>query len=212
MSTILFRTASLAIVPVLLLLSVVVLLRGHNEPGGGFVGGLMAASALAIYALAVDFERARAMLRVHPTAYIGAGLLAAAVSGFPALLFGDEFLTGEWMSLPVFGFAEPVKVGTPVLFDIGVYMVVFGSVLLMVFTLVEVLRDAADGRSPTTARPTTPRSPRCWHARWSTPATPIAPRRSSPAERASSAAGRTTCSSAVTTRWWASPTRHAWRW
>lgn len=145
MSTIIFRTASMVIVPVLLLVSVVVLLRGHNEPGGGFVGGLLAASALAIYALAIDFDRARAMLRLHPTAYIGVGLLMAALSGMPALLFGDPFLTGEWISAHVFGFTDPIKAGTPVIFDIGVYLVVFGSVLLMVFTLVEVLRDAADG-------------------------------------------------------------------
>lgn len=145
MSTLIFRVASLSIVPVLLLLSVVILLRGHNEPGGGFVGGLLAAAGIALYALAVDFDRARAMLRVHPTAYIGAGLLAAALSGLPALLTSDPYLESRWVSVHIFGFEDALKAGTPLLFDIGVYLVVLGAVLLMVFTLVEVLRDAAHG-------------------------------------------------------------------
>ena len=61
--------------PLLLLFSVFLLLRGHNEPGGGFVGGLVAAAAFALYVIAFGVERARQALLVKPLTLLGAGLL-----------------------------------------------------------------------------------------------------------------------------------------
>src|SRR5690606_40041466 len=66
-------------------LSVVILLRGHNEIGGGFVGGLTAALAFAMVALAKGVERAREVLRVHPLMVTGVGLSLAAAGGLPGL-------------------------------------------------------------------------------------------------------------------------------
>jgi multicomponent Na+:H+ antiporter subunit A len=125
-----FRTAARLLMPLLLLFAVFLLLRGHNEPGGGFVGGLVASAAFALYAIAFGVQRAREALLVRPLTLLGTGLLLAVGSGLPAVLRGQSFLTAFWMS-------GPVAVGTPVLFDIGVFLVVAGVVLMMVFTLAE---------------------------------------------------------------------------
>ena len=75
-------------------------------------------------------ERARRALLVHPLTLLGTGLLLALVSGVPAAIRGQPFLTAQWV-------LGPVAIGTPVLFDIGVFLVVTGVVLMMVFSLAE---------------------------------------------------------------------------
>jgi multicomponent Na+:H+ antiporter subunit A len=125
-----FRTAARLLMPLLLLFAVFLLLRGHNEPGGGFVGGLVAAAAFALYAIAFGVERARRALRVRPMGLLGAGLLIALGSGMPAVLRGRPYLTASWIT-------SPVAIGTPALFDVGVFLVVAGVVLMMIFTLAE---------------------------------------------------------------------------
>ena len=125
-----FRTAARLLMPLLLLFSVFLLVRGHNEPGGGFVGGLVAAAAFALYGIAFGVRHARQALLVRPLTLLGAGLLIALVSGLPAVLRGQPFLTAIWASWPG-------AVGTPVVFDIGVFLVVAGVVLMMIFSLAE---------------------------------------------------------------------------
>jgi multicomponent Na+:H+ antiporter subunit A len=125
-----FRTAARRLMPLLLLFSVFLLMRGHNEPGGGFVGGLIAAAAFALYGIAFGVRRARQALLVRPLTLLGAGLLVALVSGLPAVLSGEPFLEALWTS-------GPLEVGTPLLFDVGVYLVVTGVVLMMIFSLAE---------------------------------------------------------------------------
>ncbi len=125
-----FRTAVRVLMPLLLLFAVFLLLRGHNEPGGGFVGGLVAAAAFALYAIAYGVARARHALLVNPLTLLGAGLLIALASGVPATLGGQPYMTAQWA-------LEPVAVGTPALFDIGVFLVVTGVVLMMIFSLAE---------------------------------------------------------------------------
>jgi multicomponent Na+:H+ antiporter subunit B len=118
----------------MLLFSVFLLVRGHNEPGGGFVGGLTAATAFALVLLSEGLPAARRLLRAGPLTFVAAGLAVALASGLPALLRGEPYMTGVWLGvkLPVVG-----KVGTPVLFDVGVYLVVLGIVLAILFALAE---------------------------------------------------------------------------
>ena len=125
-----FRTAARLLMPLLLMFALFLLLRGHNQPGGGFVGGLVAAAAFALYAIAFGVQRARLALLVRPLTLLGAGLLIALVSGLPAVLRGEPFLTAVWA-------LKPVAVGTPALFDVGVFLVVTGVVLMMIFSLAE---------------------------------------------------------------------------
>ena len=110
------------------------LLRGHNEPGGGFVGGLVAASAIALYALSAGVAEARRLVRVDLRTLMAVGLALAVGAGLLAFFAGDPLLTGLWLSWPV-----PVvgKLGTPLLFDVGVFLVVVGVTLKILFTLME---------------------------------------------------------------------------
>jgi multicomponent Na+:H+ antiporter subunit B len=128
------RSGARFLVPLMLLFSVFVLVRGHNEPGGGFVGGLVAATAFALVLLSEGLAEARRLLRVDPLALVAAGLLVALASGVPPLLRGGPYMTGLWLKVPL-----PVvgKVGSPVIFDVGVYLVVLGIVLAILFALAE---------------------------------------------------------------------------
>jgi multicomponent Na+:H+ antiporter subunit A len=117
----------------LLALSVLILLRGHNEIGGGFVGGLTAALAFALISISDGVGRARAMLRLHPLWLAGAGLLLAIASGLAGVFTHGEFLHHLWFELTVFGMQ--IRQGTTLVFDLGVYLVVLGAVLAFLFAL-----------------------------------------------------------------------------
>ncbi len=134
MKSLILRTASRYLMVLLVLFSVFILFRGHNEPGGGFVGGLLIAGAFALYALAYKAESARRLLRFDPRTIIGVGLVTSAVSGLAAVWHGQPFLTGLWLPyrIPFLG-----KLGTVFFFDLGVYLVVLGTTLLILFTLEE---------------------------------------------------------------------------
>lgn len=136
MNSLILQTAATFLLPLLLLFSLIELERGHNEPGGGFTGGLIAAAALALYAVAHDVATARRLLRVDPQAVISLGLLLAVAGGLLPGLWGKPFLTGAWTNLSAAGHSD-VYLGTPLLFDAGVYLVVTGVTVLIVFTLKE---------------------------------------------------------------------------
>lgn len=136
MRSLILSTGTTIILPLLLLFSLFLLLRGHNEPGGGFIGGLVAAAAIALKLFADDYSSAKALLRVHPLQLVGIGLALAALSSLPSLLVGDNFFTAQWWTLPLPIFGE-LKLSTPLIFDIGVFLGVIGTVLTVIFTLVE---------------------------------------------------------------------------
>lgn len=135
MSSVILQTASRFLLVLLAMYSVFILLRGHNEPGGGFIGGLLVATAFALYALAFTPRAARQMLRVDPRTLIGVGLVAATLSASFALLSGAPLMQGIWLPITLPG---DVKLGSVLLFDIGVYLVVLGTTLLILLTLSEV--------------------------------------------------------------------------
>ena len=134
MNSLVFRTATRAVTPLLLAFSLFMLLRGHNEPGGGFIGGLLAVTAFALYALAFDARQARALLRVSPRTLTAIGLVLVVASGCLAWLAGQPFMLGLWLP---FDLPAELKLGTVLLFDIGVYLVVLGAALLVLLTLSE---------------------------------------------------------------------------
>lgn len=136
MTSLILRTATRYLAPIMLLFSLHLLLRGHSAPGGGFSGGLTAASAFALYALAFDVPTAMKLLRIHPVALAGAGLLVAAFTAVLPLLLGEPFFMGLWLELSLPELPK-VKLGTPLLFDIGVYLIVVGVSLAVLFPLTE---------------------------------------------------------------------------
>ncbi|HEV7417750.1 MAG TPA: Na+/H+ antiporter subunit B [Tianweitania sediminis] len=124
MKTLIFRTVAPYLTALMLLFSVFILLRGHNEPGGGFIGGLIAASAFAIYGIAFGVPATRRAMWFHPIAIAGSVLLIAALSGLTGLFNGTPLLTGVWTKSPIIGF----DISNVIIFDIGVYLVVAGAV------------------------------------------------------------------------------------
>ena len=134
--SLILRSTAHFLLPLLLMFSVFLLLRGHDEPGGGFIAGLVAAAAIALYMFAVDIADAQRVLRVDPRDLVGWGLLFGVLSGVPAIFRGQAFFTAQWFefTVPVLGY---LKVGTVLVFDIGVYLVVVGGVLMILLSLAE---------------------------------------------------------------------------
>lgn len=113
-----------------LITSVYLLLAGHNQPGGGFVGGLLVGAAIAMRYAAGGIDEVRAISRFAPWSILGAGLLLAAVTAAVPLVVGDEVLEAakvEW-DLPLLG---TMKASSTLAFDTGVYLVVVGLVLMV---------------------------------------------------------------------------------
>jgi multicomponent Na+:H+ antiporter subunit B len=135
MISMILRTTSRLLITLFLLFSIFLLVRGHNEPGGGFVGGLVAAGAFVLHAIAYDVRAARRALRVDPALLIPIGLLLAAGSGLPALFGGEPFMTARWGGIG--GGVMHIELGTPLVFDVGVYLVVVGITLVIILSLAE---------------------------------------------------------------------------
>jgi multicomponent Na+:H+ antiporter subunit B len=135
MRSLIFRTVAPVIVGLMVLFSIFVLLRGHNEPGGGFIGGLIAVAALSIYGIAFGVETVRRAIVFHPLAIAGAGLLLATLSGLMSMVFHVPFMTGLWVYPVIFG--EEVPLSSVMTFDIGVYLVVVGAVTSVALSLEE---------------------------------------------------------------------------
>lgn len=184
MKTIIFATAIRILTPLFLLFSVYILFRGHNHPGGGFIGGLIGAITFVFHVLAHGsqrtakqyfslgiysyermpgknrgqylmhllntnlFKRDRKrrknvegnesevwryyLIRLRPSFVMATGLVLAVGSGMVGLFRGDPFMTGYWLDakIPLIG-----SLGTPLLFDFGVYQLVLGMVLKIIFTM-----------------------------------------------------------------------------
>ncbi len=137
MNSVILRAGTRYLAGLLLIVSLFMLLRGHNEPGGGFIGGLIGATGFVLYAIACGTKDARAALRVSPETVAVAGLLIALAAGLAAALFGDDFFTGQWLFIGATEDDKGLPLSTVLVFDIGVYVAVFGSVLSLVFTMEE---------------------------------------------------------------------------
>ena len=137
MTSSILKTAARFLMPLLLLFALFILMRGHNQPGGGFVGGLVVAASFILYSIAFGVHAGRRALLVDPSRLLGVGLLVALGSGVPALFGGRSFMSALWTGWTV-GPAT-VDVGTPLVFDVGVFLAVIGVVLTIVFTLAESL-------------------------------------------------------------------------
>jgi multicomponent Na+:H+ antiporter subunit B len=134
MKTIILSTASDYLFPVLLLFSLFILLRGHYLPGGGFVGGLLAAIAFVLDAFANGLKNTKTLLKIHPGFLMPVGLAIAFLSAISPLFVDLPIMTGLWASepIPVIG-----NIGSALFFDTGVYLVVVGAALTIIFTITE---------------------------------------------------------------------------
>ncbi len=135
MNSVILSAGIRVLIPLFFLFSLYLLFRGHNAPGGGFVAGLVASTGFALYAINYGAERTRRRFKLKPIFLIALGLLLAVVSGLIPIIAGETYKTGLWLEeieIPIMG-----KPGTPILFDIGVYLLVGGTVLKIIFSLWE---------------------------------------------------------------------------
>jgi multisubunit Na+/H+ antiporter MnhB subunit len=125
----------------ILLLSAYLLFAGHNQPGGGFIGGLVCAGAFGLRYAAGGIDELRAVHRLRPTQLLGFGLLLSAGTATASMVLGGQFLEHDYVvwHLPLLGEVEPTS-ALP--FDIGVYLVVVGLVLMVLEALGSEVDDA----------------------------------------------------------------------
>lgn len=133
MNSLILRAATRLLAGLMLVFAVYLLFRGHNAPGGGFAGALVAAAAFALMAIVEGPAAVRRALRLDPRQLAAGGLLAALFSGLPALATGRAFMTGVWWPAD----AGVPTVGTPLLFDLGVFFTVLGAILTLLLALEE---------------------------------------------------------------------------
>ena len=131
MNSLLLTTLARGLIGVMFIISLYLLYRGHNEPGGGFIGGLVAAVAFALAAKGLGQDVARKMLRFKPRLIIATGMLTAFASGTYSILNDQPVFTGQWW------FPGGFPISTVMFFDIGVYLIVVGATMLFFFCLEE---------------------------------------------------------------------------
>lgn len=139
MRTVIFRTVAPYLASLMVLFSIFVLLRGHNEPGGGFIGGLIAASAFAIYGIACGVAPVRRAIYFHPMAISAFGLFLSGMAGVLSMFVAKPYMSGLWASIHFFG--TWIDLSSVLMFDIGVYLVVVGAITSIALALEERDRD-----------------------------------------------------------------------
>ena len=135
MESFILRVATRMLAGLILVFSVYLLFRGHNAPGGGFAAALVAGTGFSLFAIAEGATPVRQALRADPLVFIAWGLLLAVGSGLFAVVTGHPFLTGLWW--PTDPAHSAPAIGTPLFFDVGVFLVVLGAILVLVLHLEE---------------------------------------------------------------------------
>jgi len=125
--SILLERAAPVLYWVMLIIALAILLRGHNEPGGGFIGGLVAVAASALLAIILNPDSARRRQPLAPLRLAMAGVGLTLLSGLPAVFLGLPYLTHLWSG----GWS------TVLLFDLGVFCVVWGTLTGYLYPLLE---------------------------------------------------------------------------
>jgi multicomponent K+:H+ antiporter subunit A len=146
----LLRVAASVVLPVALVFTIYIFMRGHNQPGGGFIAGLITAVALVLQFMALGQARAEALMKAQSgrlfVRWIGMGLSFAGLTGVGAFVWGRPFLTSAHghPSVPLLG---ELPLASAALFDLGVYCTVVGATLLTISVLGSVSRENAASRS-----------------------------------------------------------------
>jgi len=129
--SVILKTATRLMVGMILVFAIYLLLRGHHEPGGGFIAALLASTGFALFAMAEGPGKVHQAIRLRPATIAFIGLSLAIIAGLPGVFASRPFLTGMWWNLGQF------SVGTPLIFDIGVFLAVLGAILAILLTLEE---------------------------------------------------------------------------
>ncbi|MEM9346981.1 MAG: MnhB domain-containing protein [Planctomycetota bacterium] len=140
MSSSILRTANGIIFPLTLLFALYMALKGHNFPGGGFIGGLVTAVALVLYRMSHGIDAMMRLMPIHPRVVVAVGLAIAGFTGIVPLFFGEPMLrtVAPYVN---FGFGEDVHLPSALAFDVGVLLVVVGVAVGMIVRLGEEVED-----------------------------------------------------------------------
>ena len=130
------RTTSSLIIFIMLGFAIYLLLAGHNSPGGGFVGGLTTSAAFVLMYMAYGEKVVKKIIPINFRFFIPLGLLIATLTGLGALLFNVPFLTHTFGVFHI-PFVGEIELATAMLFDLGVYFTVFGSMMTIILTIAE---------------------------------------------------------------------------
>ncbi|WP_122898894.1 monovalent cation/H+ antiporter subunit A [Acinetobacter sp. B51(2017)] len=150
-SPLMLRMTASWILPLALVVSVYIFLRGHNLPGGGFIAGLVTSMALVIQYIALGQDRTEQMLKAKSgrlyEIWIGTGLIIAGLSGMGAWFWGRPFLTSAhiYVSPPLLG---EMHLASAALFDLGVYITVVGATMLLISVLGDSRHSTMTGPVP----------------------------------------------------------------
>jgi len=136
MNSIILQLAAKYLRWLFIIFAVLALIRGHNDPGGGFIGGLLAGLAIVYRGLAYDTFQVKERMQNIPEWFIAGGLFTILLSFAPSLILGNTIMTGIWLKIPLPLVGE-LKLGSPFLFDIGVFFTVIGVTVMFVFSLTQ---------------------------------------------------------------------------
>ncbi|MNI16398.1 Na(+)/H(+) antiporter subunit B [compost metagenome] len=130
------QTATKILVFIIMTFSIYILFAGHHNPGGGFIGGLITASALVLFYIAFDLQSVRDIIPVDFNQLAAAGVIVAVLTGTASFLFDVPFLTQTftYVNLPLLGKTE---LASAVIFDLGVYMTVIGTTMTIITSISE---------------------------------------------------------------------------
>ena len=134
MNSVLLQIASRYVRFLLVVFALIALLRGHNYPGGGFIGGLLAGISIVYAGFASSVRTVQAQMHVQPLHYLVLGLSIALASALPGLFWAESVMQGIWVNIPL-PFDLSLKLGTPFVFDVGVFLVVIGVMTRSMFSL-----------------------------------------------------------------------------
>jgi multisubunit Na+/H+ antiporter MnhB subunit len=136
MHSVILKVATRLLVGLILVFAVYLLFRGHNAPGGGFVAALVAGTGFALAAISEGPSIVRDAIRIDPERMAMIGLGLAILCGFAGWMAGQPFLTGLWW-IASNGQSKTLAIGTPLIFDIGVFLTVLGTILTLILALEE---------------------------------------------------------------------------
>ena len=136
MPSLILKTATRLLVGLILTFSVYLLMRGHNAPGGGFAAALVAGTGFALFAIAEGPTVVRGAIRITPQTIVMSGLSLALASGLAALVVDQPFFTGIWW-IRQNGQTPSLAIGSPLFFDVGVFLAVLGTILTLILALEE---------------------------------------------------------------------------
>lgn len=138
MNSIILSLAAKYVKPILLLFSIFILLRGHNAPGGGFIAGLLAGSGFIFYAMAEGINKGYQSLPLKPEQSIKLGFTLIFLSAIGGLITAEAVMKGMWIKIDLA--ITVIKIGTPLIFDAGIYFVVTGVLIMITFTIMNEIQ------------------------------------------------------------------------